>query len=106
MLLCRPIPGMATRWTTSPDGLTWTFYLREALWSDGVPVTAEDFVFAWQRLLDPRTAAPYAYFLYLVKNAEAINAGKLPQRRWAHAPWTRTRWKCSWSIRRPICWRC
>ena len=74
----RPIPGMAESWTTSPDGLTWTFKLREALWSDGKPVTAEDFVFAWQRLLDPKTAAIYAYFLYLIKNAEAINNGKLP----------------------------
>jgi oligopeptide transport system substrate-binding protein len=74
----RPIPGMAERWTTSPDGLTWTFFLREALWSDGVPVTAEDFVFSWRRILDPAVAAPYAYFLYLVKNAAAINAGKMP----------------------------
>src|SRR5690606_33386668 len=72
----RPTPGMAERWTTSPDGLTWTFFLREALWSDGVPVTAEDFVFSWRRILEPAVAAPYAYFLYLVKNAAAINAGK------------------------------
>ncbi|HEY0267209.1 MAG TPA: ABC transporter substrate-binding protein, partial [Rhizomicrobium sp.] len=41
----RPIPGMATRWTVSADGLTWTFFLRQALWSDGRPVTAEDFIF-------------------------------------------------------------
>jgi oligopeptide transport system substrate-binding protein len=74
----RPIPGMAERWTTSPDGLTWTFFLREAAWSDGVPVSAEDFVFSWRRALDPTIAAPYAYFLYLVKNAAAINAGKMP----------------------------
>ena len=74
----RPLPGMAERWTTSPDSLTWTFFLREALWSDGAPVTAEDFVFSWRRMLDPALAAPYAYFLYLVKNAAAINAGKLP----------------------------
>src|SRR5512141_3249353 len=39
----RAIPGMAERWETSPDGLTWTFHLRDALWSDGVPVTAGDF---------------------------------------------------------------
>jgi oligopeptide transport system substrate-binding protein len=74
----RVLPGMAERWTTSPDGLTWTFFLREALWSDGVPVTAEDFVFAWRRLLDPKQAAPYAYFLYPVKNAVAVNGGKQP----------------------------
>ena len=57
-----PVPGMATRWTTSPDGLTWTFHLREALWSDGMPVTADDFVFSWRRLLDPATAAPLCLF--------------------------------------------
>jgi oligopeptide transport system substrate-binding protein len=74
----KPIPGMATSWTTSSDGLTWTFKLREALWSDGTPVTADDFVFAWRRILDPKTAAFYAYFLFLIKNAQAINAGKMP----------------------------
>ena len=72
-----PVPAMAERWTTSPDGLTWTFHLRPALWSDGVPVTAEDFVFGWRRMLDPATAAPYAYLLYPVKNAVAVNGGKL-----------------------------
>ena len=76
--MCNPAPGMALRWTTSADGLSWTFYLRKALWSDGTEVTADDFVFSWQRLLDPKTAAPYAYFLYVVKNALAINGGKLP----------------------------
>src|SRR3569833_1272904 len=74
----RPIAGMATDWKTSPDGLTWTFKLREAVWSDGVPVTAEDFVFSWRRLLDPAVAARYSNYLYLVKNAEPVNAGKLP----------------------------
>jgi oligopeptide transport system substrate-binding protein len=74
----RPIPGMATHWTTSSDGLVWTFHLRQAQWSDGEPVTAEDFVFAWRRLLDPVLAAPYAYFIYLFKNAAPINAGKMP----------------------------
>lgn len=74
----RPVPGMATHWETSADGLTWTFHLREAQWSDGEPVTAEDFVFAWRRILDPEIASSYSYFLYLVKNAQAINARKLP----------------------------
>jgi oligopeptide transport system substrate-binding protein len=73
-----PIPGMALSWATSSDGLTWTFRLRQTVWSDGTPVTAHDFVFSWQRLLDPKTASPYAYFLYLVKNGEPVNAGKLP----------------------------
>lgn len=72
------IPGMAESWTTSEDGLTWTFKLRDALWSDDEPVTAEDFVFSWRRLVDPKIAAPYAYFIYGVKNAQAVNAGKLP----------------------------
>lgn len=76
---CRPIPGLAKNWTTSPDGLTWTFSLREALWSDGVPVTAEDFIFSWQRILEPGQAAPYAYFVYFLKNAAAINSGKMPR---------------------------
>jgi oligopeptide transport system substrate-binding protein len=82
-----PIPGMAERWTTGADGLTWTFHLREASWSDGVPVTAEDFVFAWRRLVDPATAAPYAYLLYPVKNAQAVNTGKLkPEAMGVRAP--------------------
>ena len=73
-----PIPGMATHWEASADGLVWTFHLRDAQWSDGKPVTADDFVFSWRRILDPATAAAYSYFLYVVKNAEAINAGKQP----------------------------
>lgn len=73
-----PIPGMAESWTTSPDGLTWTFKLRDATWSDGVPVTADDFVFAFRRILDPKTVAQYATILYPLKNAEAVNTGKAP----------------------------
>ena len=74
----KPIAGSATSWETSADGLVWTFHLRDQTWSDGVPVTADDFVFGWQRLLDPATASKYAYFLYLVKNAEAVNKAKMP----------------------------
>ncbi len=73
-----PIPGAATSWEQSADGLTWTFHLRDHLWSDGVPVTAEDFLYAWRRILDPKIASGYAYFLYPIKNAEAINGGKMP----------------------------
>jgi oligopeptide transport system substrate-binding protein len=73
-----PVPGAAERWETSADGLTWTFHLREHQWSDGKPVTAGDFVFAWRRILDPKTAADYAYYLHLIKNAEAVNTGKMP----------------------------
>ena len=75
---CKAITGMATHWETSGDGLIWSFHLREALWSDGVPVTAGDFVFSWQRLVDPASASSYAYFLHLIKNGVAISAGKMP----------------------------
>ena len=71
-------PGIARNWETSPDGLVWTFHLRPANWSDGTPVTADDFVFAYRRILDPRTASPYAYLPDLLKNGAAVNAGKLP----------------------------
>ncbi|CAN5193336.1 peptide ABC transporter substrate-binding protein [soil metagenome] len=72
------MPGMATSWETSPDGLTWTFHLREAKWSDGAPVTADDFVYSMQRIMDPKTAAEYASILYFIKNAQAVNQGKMP----------------------------
>ena len=89
--LARPIPGMAESWQTSADGLTWTFNLRDAQWSDGAPVTADDFLFAWRRVLDPKIAASYAYFPYIIKNAEPINAGHLPGTALgAHAPDPRT----------------
>lgn len=75
----RPVPGMAERWETSPDGLVWTFHLRDAVWSDGVPVTADDFVFSLRRILSPETASPYASLLYLIQNAQAVNEGKAPK---------------------------
>ena len=72
------IPGTAERWDISSDGLTYKFYLREdANWSNGDPVTAHDFVFAFRRLMDPATAAKYATILYPMKNAEKVNSGKL-----------------------------
>ncbi len=72
------LPGMATSWETSKDGLVWTFHLREAQWSDGVPVTADDFVFAFRRSLDPKTADEAIALIYFIKNAQAVNGGKLP----------------------------
>ena len=70
-------PGVAKNWSVSDDGLTWTFNLREdARWSDGEPVTAEDFVLAFQRALDPAIASVYANLLYPLKNAAAINRGE------------------------------
>ncbi len=72
------IPGTAKSWNISPDGETYTFYLREdALWSNGDPVTAHDFVFAYRRLMNPLTAAKYATILYPIKNAEPVNTGKM-----------------------------
>jgi oligopeptide transport system substrate-binding protein len=73
-----PVPGLATSWETSPDGLTWTFHLRDSQWSDGVPLTSADFVYSLRRLQDPKTASEYAYIASFIVNAEAINAGKLP----------------------------
>ena len=75
----RVVPGAAEGWTTSADGLVWTFNLRPlGRWSDGVPVTADDFVFAIKRLLDPQTAASLAFFLYAIEGAAAANAGDRP----------------------------
>jgi len=65
-------PGVARAWTVSPDGLLYTFDLRpEARWSDGRPVTAEDFAYSWRRVLDPKTAAEYVYMLYPIRGAKA-----------------------------------
>lgn len=63
----------------SEDGLTYTFKLREANWSDGTPVTAQDFVFSWQRAVDPATGSPYGPYMMAgtIKNAAAIAEGKM-----------------------------
>lgn len=71
------VPGVAESWELHGGGAT--FRLRkEARWSDGEPVTAHDFVFAWRTVVDPATASEYAFIVYPVKNAEAVNRGKLP----------------------------
>ncbi|MEI3889877.1 MULTISPECIES: peptide ABC transporter substrate-binding protein [Bacillus] len=73
----KPIPAAAESSTKSEDGKKYTFKLRkDAKWSNGDPVTAKDFVFAWQRLLDPKTAAEYAFIAFPIKNAEAVNKGE------------------------------
>lgn len=72
----KAIPGMAESWEVSEDGLTYTFKLRDAKWSDGEPVKAQDFEFAWKRALDPTTAAEYAYQMYYLKGGEAFNSGE------------------------------
>jgi len=71
------IPGIAKSWDVSKDGKTYTFHLRDAKWSDGTPVTAQDFVFALRREEDPATAAIFANKLYPVLNARAVNEGKM-----------------------------
>ncbi len=73
------VPGQAESWTISPDGLRYTFKLRPGLlWSDGVPISSADFLYSFQRLFDPRSAAPSASLLYVIMNARAVNTGKLP----------------------------
>ncbi len=74
-------PGVALSHAASDDGLTYTFTLRQdAMWSNGEPVTAGDFVFAWQRAVDPELASPYAWYMELmsIENGEAIIAGEMP----------------------------
>ena len=71
------IPGLAESWTVSEDGMTYTFKLRKANWSDGTPITAKDVVYSWLRELAPETASPYAWFpaMFLAGAAE-YNAGE------------------------------
>ena len=73
-----PVPGAATGFTASDDGLVYTFTLRDHVWSDGTPVTAHDYVYSYRRMLDPKTAAQYAAILYPIKNAQAVNAKQCP----------------------------
>ena len=71
------LPGMAETWTVSDDGLTYTFNLRDAQWSDGQKVTAKDFEYSFIRLLDPATASEYAFQGYYIVNGEEYNTGKI-----------------------------
>jgi len=74
----KPVPALAESWGVLDDGRRYIFHLRKnARWSDGKPVLADDFVYSWQRLIKPETAAEYAYFIYLVKNAREINSGEV-----------------------------
>ncbi|OGB95238.1 MAG: hypothetical protein A2Z31_01275 [candidate division NC10 bacterium RBG_16_65_8] len=72
-----PKPGMAASWSVSKDGLVYTFTLRDTKWTDGRPVTASDFLCAWERVLNPKSGAKYAQHLFYVKNGEAYNTGRL-----------------------------
>ncbi|MGI8603113.1 MAG: peptide ABC transporter substrate-binding protein [Verrucomicrobiales bacterium] len=70
-------PGVAERWESNEGLNVWTFHLRKnAKWSNGDPVTARDFVFAYRRMLIPKLASPYAEMLYLLKGAQELHAGK------------------------------
>lgn len=71
-----PTPGVAEKWEESKDGTKFTFHLRDAKWSNGDPVKASDFEYAWKHVLDPETAAEYANQLFYLKNGEKYNAGK------------------------------
>jgi oligopeptide transport system substrate-binding protein len=68
-----PQPAIATSWDVSADKMTYTFHLRDAKWSNGDPVTAQDFEYAWKRALAPETAGAFAYQLYYIKNGQAFN---------------------------------
>jgi len=69
-------PGMAQKWDVSPDGLTYTFHLRDAKWQNGEPVTAQDFEFSWKRTLDPATKSGNADILAWLKNGMAYAKGQ------------------------------
>lgn len=70
-------PALAASWKITQKGTVYTFKLRDVYWSDGVKLKAQDFVTSWKRLLDPATAAEYAYLLFDIMGAEDFNAGRL-----------------------------
>ncbi|MFN8443133.1 MAG: peptide ABC transporter substrate-binding protein [Caldilineaceae bacterium] len=73
----QPVPYVAEKWDVSEDGTVYTFHLKQGLkWTNGDPVTAQDFEWSFKRQLDPATQAEYAGFLFDVKNGEAVNTGK------------------------------
>lgn len=75
---CEPVPAVAEHWDVSPDKLTWTFHLRKnAVWSNGDPVTANDFVWSYQRMLTPSLGAEYAGMLFILKNGERYYKGEI-----------------------------
>ena len=73
----RLVGGVAERWEGTE--MRWTFHLRdEARWHTGEPITAHDFVFAWRKVLDPANASQYAFIMFGIENAEAVNSGEMP----------------------------
>ena len=76
-----PEPGLADRWEISDDGLTYTFHIRtNAFWSNGEPITAQDFVWNWFRVLEPLTASDYVGNLFYIKGAEDYHFGRIKNR--------------------------
>ncbi len=74
-----PTGAGAERWESNEDGSVWTFYLRDNTWSDGEPVTAEDYVYGIQRILDPEVGSPISFLLSdCIKNGNAVNTGEMP----------------------------
>lgn len=71
-------PAQAERVEISPDGMRYTFYLGDTYWSDGVPVTANDFVSSWLHNLDPKFPSVYTHLFYCIKNAQAAKEGRCP----------------------------
>ena len=73
----KPQLSLATKAKTSNNGKTYDFYLRKnAKWSNGDPITAKDFVYSYRRTVNPATKSQMAFYLYQIKNAQAINSGK------------------------------
>ncbi|WP_240473945.1 ABC transporter substrate-binding protein [Salinivibrio socompensis] len=102
------VPGLAKDWEISDDGLKYTFHLRDAKWSDGEPITADDVIFTLRRVVDPVTGAPYAWYLGTanIKNAKAITDAKSQQSNLGLKPLTITRLSLPWNVVRltsPIC---
>lgn len=76
----KTIPGIAESWQANDNNTVYTFTLRQSQWSNGDPLTAHDFVYSWQRLIDPKTASPYAWFAAIpgIKNSAKIMKGEAP----------------------------
>jgi oligopeptide transport system substrate-binding protein len=74
------LPAVATHWDIEHNGTEYVFHLREGVrWSDGTPVTASDFEYAWKRNLDPASASPVAHLLYPLRNARAVREGEIDE---------------------------
>jgi oligopeptide transport system substrate-binding protein len=73
----KPVPGIASSWDISQDGMTYTFHLRKTKWSNGDQLTAQDFKYSWLRAMAPATAGDYSYQMWYIKNGQAFTEGKV-----------------------------